>query len=155
MNIREWNRRNAEISKKYDALYHRIAAKHGLSDLQHWVLYVIRSMDGEGELTQNGIAELFSMPKQSVNSAMTKLSEAGYVTLTQCSGPRNSKTAALTEAGVRLCRACVDPLLAAEERALAQIPSAETELFLQLHAKIFDTISEEVYPLGEKDCNET
>ena len=52
MNIREWNRRNAEISKKYDALYHRIAAKHGLSDLQHWVLYVIRSMDGEKELTQ-------------------------------------------------------------------------------------------------------
>ena len=38
---------------------------------------------------------------------------------------------------------------------LAQIPAAETELFLQLHAKIFDTISEEVYPLGEKDCNET
>jgi len=150
MRIREWNEKYAEISKKYDALYHRVALKYGFSDMQHWILYVLYSTEEEKIHTQNDIAALFGMPKQTLNSAVAGLQKAGYVTLTQASGPRNSKTVALTEAGYDVCRVCVAPLLEAEDRALARISEEEHKQFLCLYEKRYSVICQEIENLLEK-----
>lgn len=149
MQIREWNEIYSEISKKYDALYHKAAVKYGFSDLQHWILYILYS-ESDRPHTQNEMAAVFGLPKQSLNSAIAKLRESGYVTLTQMPGPRNNKSIMLTEAGNKVCDECIAPLLAAEDRALAQISEEETELFLRLYTKIYKSFKTEITALLEE-----
>jgi len=152
MQIREWNEQYSEISKKYDALYHKVAVKYGFSDMQHWILYVLYSE--ERLHTQNEMAGVFGMPKQTLNSAIGKLRDAGYVTLTQLPGPRNNKAVVLTEAGTAVCGQCVAPLLEAEDRALAQMSEEENELFLRLSQKRYQVFREEIRKLLEEDTDE-
>jgi len=153
MQIREWNEQYSEISKKYDALYHKVAVKYGFSDMQHWILYVLYSEENRPH-TQNEMAAVFGMPKQTLNSAIGKLRDAGYVTLTQLPGPRNNKAVVLTEAGTAVCENCVAPLLAAEDRALAQMSDEENELFLRLSQKRYRMFREEILKLLEEDTDE-
>lgn len=142
MTLREFNEKYGELSKQYDALYHRVAQRYGFSDLQHWLLYILYSESRE--FTQNELAELFGLPKQSLNSAVARLQKLGYVTRAACPGPGNSKTVSLTPAGRELCLHCVEPLLRAEERALDRLTAEENEQFLRLYEKHYLAIREEL-----------
>jgi len=155
VNIREWNKKNSEITRKYDALYHRAALSSGLSDMQHLVLYVLYSADDGELITQNDIAGIFGLPKQTLNSAISKLSALGWVTLTQCAGPRNKKTLALTDTGMEICIKHIKPLCEAEERALGRLTDEEKETFLSLHEKVYRSMYDEITKLSENNDNES
>lgn len=149
MQIREWNDRYAEISKRYDSLYHKVAAQYGFSDVQHWILYVLFSEEDRVH-TQNGFAKEFGLPKQTLHSAMAKLRDAGYIALSQMPGPRNNKAITLTEEGRACCVRCVEPLLRAENRALERITEEENALFLRLFEKRYEIFREEIRGLLEE-----
>jgi len=149
MDIRQWNERNAAISKKYDSVYHRLAQKYGFSDLQHWILYHLYST-GRQDCTQNTLAAEFCMPKQSVNSACARLRDMGYIALTPCSGA-NKKVLALTEEGIAACEKCVRPLLEAEKRVIEKTPHGELELYLGMLERRYEILYGEIAPLLETE----
>lgn len=147
MRIKEWNEKYSAIANKYSAMYHSVAVKYGFSDTQYWILYILYNFYGKKTYTQYEIAEELGIPKQTVNSAIAKFVERGYLSLTQRPGPRNSKTVELTEDGFALCEKCIRPLLDAEERALTKFSEEEHIRFLQIYEKRFETIYNEVVPL--------
>lgn len=142
MKLNEQNARFSYTYKKYDELYHNVAQKYGLSDTALWLLYLI--CREEEPCTQNYLAEELYIPKQTVNSAITKLARDGYVELVQRPGPRNSKAVCLTTYGQEQCAKYVVPLIEAENRAFARMTEDEQQLLLSLYEKRYQYMCEEV-----------
>lgn len=151
MNIKEWNERYSAITNKYNAMYHNVAVNYGFSDTQFWVLYILFNFHKKRTYTQNEIADDLGIPKQTVNSAIAKLVDNGYLTLTKRPVPRNSKSVSLTDSGTELCNKCILPVMEAEERALSKLTPKEHELFLSIFEKRFENIYKEVSSLLEKN----
>lgn len=155
MRIKEWNEKYSTLSNKYNALYHNVVVKYGFSDTQYWVLYILYNFHDEKKHTQYEIADELGVPRQTVNSAITKLVKEGYLSLTKRPGPRNSKVVELTDKGLALCEKCIKPLLDAEERALERLTEEEHVLFFQLYEKRFETVKDEVMKLLEENDEQT
>ena len=94
--------------------------------------------------TQHELAELCSLPRQTVNSAISGLVKNGYVSLKQLAGAGNTKAVYLTEKGTQLCRQIVIPLIEAEQHSLAQMTAEEVELCLKLSVRQLDLFEEEL-----------
>lgn len=122
-----------QIDKQQDELYHRIAVQIGISETALWVLYNL--CDSDEVFTQNSLAELWCIPKQTVNSAITSLVKMGYVYLEQMAAARNSKAILLTEEGTAFCQKAIMPVLAAEQSAFLQLTEEERETFIALLKK--------------------
>lgn len=100
---------------RFDALYRRVAAGFGLGFCEMWVLYHLHAA-GTG-LTQHGLVCRMFQPKQTVNSAVAKLSREGLAVLRAAAGSRKEKVVRLTPAGRALAAKTVGRLLEAELRA--------------------------------------
>ena len=72
------------IIKENEGIYHRVAKKNGLSDGAFWILYMM--CEEEGKLTQSAVCDTFCQPKQTVNSAIKKLEQEGFVELETVAG---------------------------------------------------------------------
>lgn len=90
-NLREYNR----IYKEVNDIYRDAASKFGLSNSVFDILYTICEV-GEGCL-QKDVCDATFIPKQTVNSAIRKLEQEGYLTLSN--GKGHSKHILLTESG--------------------------------------------------------
>ena len=123
-----------QIDKQQDELYHRIAVQFGISDTALWVLYHL--CDTDEVFTQNSLAELLYIPKQTINSAITSLVKKGYVRLVQMATARNSKAILLTEEGKGFSQKAIMQILNAEESAFLQLTEAERETFISLSKKL-------------------
>ena len=66
-NIKELNTALNQLYKKQDDLYHEYAAHFGLSDTAFWILYSL--CETEDTYTQNMLADMWHLPKQSINSS--------------------------------------------------------------------------------------
>lgn len=130
------------ISKQIDELYHRFATGLGISDTMFWVLYCLCETD---EIyTQNSLAELWGIPKQTINSAINNLVKGGYVYLEQIAAARNSKAIHLTEKGTAFCQDTIIHVLNAEQRAFSQLTECERQTFLALSEKQYLFFQEEI-----------
>lgn len=130
------------IYNKINDLYYPVAQRHGISATALNLLYMVCITDEP--CTQNELAKALCIPKQTVNSAVSKLVKDGFLELVQRPGPRNSKTVQLTEQGMERCREFVLPLIEAEDRALARMTGEEQELFLSLYEKRYQYLKEEM-----------
>ena len=131
MDIRQWNRIYSEIKNQYNALYRDIAAHNGFSETQFRILYHLY-LEQESFM-QNELAEQFCLSKQTINSAIVKLIDMGFVRLSKGRAGKNSKLVSLTESGLQRCQECVKPLLEAENNALLQLDESNVNQFLQLY----------------------
>lgn len=131
MDIRQWNRIYSEIKNQYNALYHSVAVRNGFSVTQFRILYHLY-LEQESFM-QNELAEQFCLSKQTVNSAIAKLIDMGFVRLGKGTAGKNSKLVSLTESGLQRCEECVKPLLEAENNALSQMDDSKVNQFLQLY----------------------
>lgn len=95
-NLREYNR----IYKEVNDIYRDAASKFGLSNSVFDILYTICEV-GEGCL-QKDVCDATFIPKQTVNSAIRKLEQEGYLTLSN--GKGHSKHILLTESGHTLLK---------------------------------------------------
>lgn len=111
-----------------DAIYHDMATGLGLSDS---VLYILYSLAEEDRLvTQNELVQEWSLPKQTVNTAVSNLARQGLVYLETASGKR--KVIRLTEQGRRLVSQKICPVMDAECRAFARLTEEERKTYLAL-----------------------
>lgn len=120
------------IIKENEEIYHKIARKFGLSDCAFWILYMM--CEEEGTLTQTGICDVLYQPKQTVNSALKKLENDGYIELETMAG-RRSKQINFTEKGSKFVDETVGKVITNEQKALLSLTLEEQEMFIGLFHK--------------------
>ena len=86
-----------EQSRQMDCLYNGFARSCGLSECAYWVMYEIEVSSGSASL--RGMAEAFSLSKQTLSSAVKSLEAKGLIELSFEEGSRKNKVASFTEAG--------------------------------------------------------
>lgn len=139
MNIdREYLSKLNNIFKANDKIYRNVAKDLGLPDCAFWILYTLRD---EGNITtQSEICSAIYLPKQTVNSAMKKLENDGYIQLLN-TNDRRSKQVSLTPKGLALAETTVDRVIARETEALSGMTPDEKEAFLRLFCKYTDLLN--------------
>lgn len=80
------------------------------------------------------------IPKQTVNSAIRKLEQEGYLTLSN--GKGHSKHILLTESGHTLLKETIFPIVEAENEAFTELSFEECNLLLKLHSKYTTALRE-------------
>ena len=134
-------RTNVRIYNETNLLYHRLARACGLSDCALWLLYTLRAE--ESPLTQTQLSEMLSLPKQTVNSALKKLVEAGCLRLEAADGNLKNKQVMLTDRGEELLRSSVDLVFRLEENASARLTEKERTALLSLGKKLMNAFRAE------------
>lgn len=149
--LREFN----SIVRESDELYRDAARAMGMPDSAFWILYALREADGM--LTQRDLGQVIYLPKQTINTALKKLEQAGMIAL-KPADDRRSKYICLTEQGCVLASETVDWLSEREEHALAALTDSECEDFLRLYRKYNNALRQELKLSGlteeRKDSNE-
>lgn len=135
---KEYLARFNNIFKANDKIYRNVAKNLGLPDCTFWILYTLRD---EGNITtQSEICSAIYLPKQTVNSAMKKLENDGYIQLLN-TNDRRSKQVSLTPKGLALAEKTVDRVIARETDALSGLSPDEKETFLRLFRKYADLLN--------------
>ena len=117
-----------QLYKENNELYHNIAVKLGMSDSAFSILYAICEL-GDGCL-QKDVCTASGLSKQTVNTSVHKLEQAGYVELRVEHG--RGTHLHLTEAGRALVAERIRPVAGAEEAAFAAMAPGECEELLRL-----------------------
>jgi len=125
-----------------NALYHAAALLSGLSDGELNVLSVL--FDAEDEYSQQDFCDLFSLPRQTVNSIVSGLNKKGLVTLVHCPGTRNRKNVRLTDSGKHFCMERVAWLSDAEQKALDVLTPTGVEANVAMLEKYTQCLREEI-----------
>lgn len=142
---REFLSKLNNIFRENDEIYRHAAKKSGLSDCAFWILYTLRD---EGNITtQSQICSAIYLPKQTVNSAMKKLENSGYIQLLN-TNDRRSKQVSLTPKGVALAEKTVDRVIFRETDALSGMTPDEKEAFLRLFRKYTDLLNANLQKLA-------
>lgn len=95
--LREQSRQMDCLYNETDRLYNGFARSCGLSECAYWVMYEIEVSSGSASL--RGMAEAFSLSKQTLSSAVKSLEAKGLIELSFEEGSRKNKVASFTEAG--------------------------------------------------------
>ena len=146
--VKEINMELNRLYKRQNEFYDRYANACGLSSPALLTLYAI--YEAEEPLTQNQIAQIWCLPKQTVNFTVSSLVKKGCLRLEQIGGARNSKAVLLTDDGYALCDKCIKPLMTAEENSLLQLMPDERMQFLALSNKLCDYLEKEIIALISK-----
>lgn len=141
------------VIKENDEIYRQAAKALGLPDCAFWILYALREEDGV--LTQSEICYAMYQPKQTVNSALKKMEQGGYIKLAKMND-RRSKQLCLTEKGKKLAEKTVDKAIAAEQKAFAALTLKEQESFIELFRKYTELLKTSMREIsGEKQNGNT
>lgn len=129
--IRRFNRINDEIS----ALYHSAFKKLGFADSEMLILYFLCDY---GTITQRKIIEITGMSKQTVSSAVSRMTDDGWLLRGTEAGHRRDLV--LTEKGERLVRDLVIPFMEKEESIFDGWTEEEKEVYLRLNERYRDSL---------------
>ena len=129
--------------KELSAIYHDAASKSGVSNNEFWVWYALLNMDGE--YSQQDICDMWSLPKQTVNSIVANLLKKGLVFLEAVPGTRNRKIIRLTDAGRKYGEYVARPIYLAELRSLEKMSEQERMTCLTLISKYISLLKGELY----------
>lgn len=129
------------ISKEIDNIYRNTAKKYGLSDCTFWIIYVLR--ETEKSCTQTELCNRMFEPKQTVNSALKKLENDGYISLKHISNMKN-KEIELTQKGKQLAHTTADEVLKAEYKAFNALSNDELTIFINLYRKLASSLNKEL-----------
>ena len=145
MKITDFIERIEQQRKEQDFIYHNVAARFGLSDTTMWVLYNVYT--SKDVITQQELCRQCFFAKQTVNTAITSLSQNGYVALESITGTRNQKKILLTEKGITLAEATIAPLIEAESSAYSVLSREELDAYLEMTTRLTVSLREETEKL--------
>lgn len=126
LQIRRMNQRIKEL----DSIYHTAANQVGVSDGEITVWSVL--LTAEQSYSQQELCDLLSLPRQTVNSIISKMVKKGFVYLEHIPGTRNQKTIHLTQQGMDFGEDKVAWILQAEERALEQADPHQVQICIEM-----------------------
>lgn len=138
--------------KELISIYRYISTQFGISESEFWVLYALFTF--EGECSQQSICDMWSLPKQTVNSVIASLTKKGYIFLEKVPGTRNRKNIYMTEAGMKFGKNTVLGIYDAEQRAIAKMSERERQECIALLGKYIAFLREEIDESFSKDKEE-
>ena len=119
------------LYKELDDLYHDIALELGISDSELTIIYTVCRMGGD--CAQKDICEQACVSKQTINSAIRKMEQKGFLYLEPGSGrDKRDKRICLTEKGKAFSRENVCPLIRVEDEAFLDLAPEERQMLLHL-----------------------
>lgn len=130
-------------AKELASIYHDAAGKSGVSENEFWVWYALLVLGGE--YSQQDICDLWSLPKQTVNSIVSNLAKKEFVSLEAVPGTRNRKIIQLTDAGKSYGASIVMPVYQAEIHVLEQLPDQELQTYITMLGKYISLLKNEIY----------
>lgn len=141
--------RFTRITGEIDSLYHEAAFRLGQSDSNMTVLYTLLSTNGQCDISD--ICLMSGMRKQTLNSALRKLEQAGMIYLKNSKG--KNKTVFLTEEGYETAQQSAGKLQKIEAEALKEWTQDEIAEFLGLAERYLDRFRDlvEEIPLASAD----
>lgn len=125
------------IIKEQEDLYRKIAKHFGMSECSFWILYSLR--EANHSLTQSELCYALSQPKQTINSALKKWEDTGYIELST-DLDRRRKLIQLTTKGEFLAQETVDKVIVLENQTFDRFTDSEQKLFLNLLHKYTDNL---------------
>lgn len=129
-------------TKELNALYRLAAYKSDISDGEVNIWSVLLNCDEE--YSQQDLAELLSLPKQTVNSLITRMIQKEFVVLEHDPGTRNRKVIRLTEAGRHFGEQHVKWIFDAEQRAMEDTDSQEVMAYISMLEKYISRFRKEI-----------
>ena len=124
------------LSDEINALYHRASTKMGFADSDMAILYMLCDY-GHG-LTQSDIISATGMSKQTVNSSVSRMAKAGWLTLGQKDHRR--REIVLTEKGQEINDKVIHPFMEMEEHLFDTWSDEEKNTYLELHRRYRDAL---------------
>lgn len=134
-----------QLNKNFDNLYHEWVAYFGLSNSSFLLLYSLyQKKDG---YTQKEICNLWSLSKQTVHSAVQKLSTEGYITTSEIGAEQNSKSKKLylTKKGLEYASNTIGVIMEVEQAAYDRLGDNRIDEYIhlsQLHLKFLQEEAE-------------
>ena len=129
-------------TKELNALYRLAAYKSNISDGEVNIWSVLLNCDEE--YSQQDLAELLSLPKQTVNSLITRMIQKEFVVLEHDPGTRNRKVIRLTEAGRHFGEQHVKWIFDAEQRAMEDTDPQEIMAYISMLEKYISRFRKEI-----------
>lgn len=129
-------------TKELNALYRLAAYKSNISDGEVNIWSVLLNCDEE--YSQQDLAELLSLPKQTVNSLITRMIQKEFVVLEHDPGTRNRKVIRLTEAGRHFGEQHVKWIFDAEQRAMEDTDPEEVMAYISMLEKYISRFRKEI-----------
>lgn len=143
---------NTEIKNRIDtinqkinelnALYHTAAIKSGISDgeISIWSLLLC----SQDEYSQQDLADILYLPKQTVNSIISNFVKKKFVFLEHVPGTRNRKVVRLTKEGREYGESRVMWIFQAEEKAMEETDPEEINAYISMLGKYIGRFKEEI-----------
>ena len=145
--LREQSRQMDCLYNETDRLYNGFARSCGLSECAYWVMYEIEVSSGSASL--RGMAEAFSLSKQTLSSAVKSLEAKGLIDLSFEEGSRKNKVASFTEAGRAFSRSRIAPACAAVSRGFGSLVPVAGPRLVALVSRYARAIRRELDALKE------
>lgn len=133
--------RLTSVVRQLDELYHEAAEKMGLSDSASMIMYGL--CEAARPCTQKELCDRWGLNKQTVNSAVKKLSEQGILKITPSSYSLREKLIYFTEKGELFASETVAKIMRAERTAFEKFSEEEREAALALSEKQLRFMREE------------
>lgn len=143
---------NIEIKKQIDtinqkinelsSLYRTAAIKSGISDGEIFIWSAL--LCSKEEYSQQDLAEMLFLPKQTVNSIISNLVKKGLVFLEHVPGTRNRKVVRLTKDGQKYGQSRIMWIFQAEEKAMEETDLQEVQAYISMLEKYIYRLKEEI-----------
>lgn len=139
------NKTNSELKefnslyKEWGEIYHKISVKLGLSDSEFLIFYALVELNID---RQKDIADYFCISKQTINSSVKKLVNAGIIELKAVKG--RDMQVIFTETGKKFAQEKIIPIVDIEKSALAALGQKDSRELLRLTRKHLDIFKEQV-----------
>ena len=124
--------------KELIGVYRDALRQLSVSESEFWIWYTLVSVGGER--TQQDICNMWSLPKQTVNTVITRMRLKKYAYLEAVPGSRNHKVVRLTDEGMRYGEALVLPVTRMEAKACEKISHDELSLVNEIFGKYIEVI---------------
>ena len=129
-------------TKELNALYRLAAYKSNISDGEVNIWSVLLNCDEE--YSQQDLVELLSLPKQTVNSLVTRMIQKEFVVLEHDPGTRNRKVIRLTDAGRHFGEQHVKWIFDAEQKAMEDTDPEEVMAYISMLEKYISRFRKEI-----------
>lgn len=131
------------VSNRIDYLYEKWAKHQSVNSYHLKILYMIWVAEVN---TQKEIANIYDMPKQTVNTIITELHKKGYIKLIPSKKDMRSKVIKLTDKGIQYAESIVRPLVEFEKNVLEKMGEKRVKMMIDTMIQYAD--------LFEKEFNE-
>lgn len=128
--------------KELNSLYRMAAYKSSISDGEVNIWSVL--LNSNEEYSQQDLAEMLSLPKQTVNSLITRMIRKEFVVLDHAPGTRNRKVIRLTDEGRCFGEERVKWIFEAEQRAMENTDPVEIMAYVSMLEKYIVRFRKEI-----------